>query len=57
MFFTYIILYYKKLKFKYLIDDITIDLLFFWNFTRIEDIIRTYNPTVRFSKFTSNKKI
>ena len=40
------------MKFKTLIDDITIDLWFSQNFVSIEDIIRTCKPTVRFSKFT-----
>ena len=44
-------------KFKYLTDDLVIDFLFSWNFTSKEDIIRTYNPIVRFSKFTYKKKI
>ena len=41
----------QKLKLKYLIDDIAIDICFSRNFISIK-----YNPTVRFSKFTSNKK-
>ena len=45
------------MKFKHLIDNITIDLWFSWNFSCMEDIIRTCNPIIRFSKFTSNKKI
>ena len=28
-----------------------------WNFASIEDIIRTCNPIIVFSKFTYNKKI
>ena len=47
----------QKLKFKHLIDNITIDLLFFWNFASMEDIIRTCNLIFRFTKFTSNKMI
>ena len=56
-YFLCIILDYKNLKFKYLIDDITID---FWssrNFTSIEDLRRKCNPMVDLSKFISNKKI
>ena len=37
--------------------DIVIDLWSSWNFANMENIIKTYNPTVKFSKFTSNKKI
>ena len=48
---------HKIFKFKHLIDDIAIDLWLFWNFTSIEDIIKTCNIMVKFSKFTSNKKI
>ena len=40
-----------------MIDDIVIDFLFSQNFESMEDIIRTCNPIIRFSKFTSNKKI
>ena len=40
----------QKLKLKYLIDDIVID-FFFRNFISMK-----CNLTVRFSKFTSNKK-
>ena len=47
----------KKLEFKYLVDNIVIDFWSFWNFTSMEDIIRTCNSMVRFSKFASNKKI
>ena len=56
-YFFYIILDHKNLKSKHLIDDITIDLWFSWNFASILDIIRTCNPMIKFSKFTSNKKI
>ena len=38
-YFLYIILYYKNLKFKYLIDNIAIDLWYFRNYASIEDII------------------
>ena len=47
----------KNFKFKYLIDNITINLWSSWNFANMEDIIRTRNSTFRFSKFTSNKMI
>ena len=36
--FLYIILNYKNLKFKYLIDDIDIDILFFANLVSMKDI-------------------
>ena len=36
--FLYIILNYKNLKFKYLIDDIAIDILFFANLVSMKDI-------------------
>ena len=52
-----LILNYKNLKFKYLIDDITIDIWFSRNFPSMEDIRRKYNQMVDLSKFTSNKKI
>ena len=48
---------HKNLKFKNLIDDITINFWSSWNFVSMEDIIKTYNLTVRFSKFASIKKI
>ena len=51
------ILDHKNLKFKYLIDDITINFLSSWNFASVKNIIRTYSPIVQFSKFTSNKDI
>ena len=51
------ILKYKNLKFKYLIDNITIDIWFSRNFPSMEDISRKYNQMVDLSKFTSNKKI
>ena len=47
----------KTLKFKYLIDDITIRLLFSENFASMKNIRRKYYPIVNLSKFTSNKKI
>ena len=56
-YFLYIILNYINLKFKYLIDNITIDFRYFENFASIEDIRRKYISIVDLSKFTSNKKI
>ena len=56
-YFLCLILDYKNLKFKYLIDDIVIDFLSFENFTSMKDIKRKYNPIVDQSKFTYNKKI
>ena len=44
----------KKLKLKYLIDDIVINFWYFWNFVSMENIIKTFRLTIRFSKFTSN---
>ena len=38
-------------------DNIVIDLWSSWNFAGTKDIIKTFNPTVRFSKFTLNIKI
>ena len=46
----------KKYKFKYLVDNMIIDLWFFGNFLSIENIKRKCNLTVEFSKCTSNKK-
>ena len=48
---------YKNLKFKYLIDDITIDLWYLKNSVNIKDIRRYCNSTVNLSKFISNRKI
>ena len=45
------------MKFKHLIDDITIDLWSFWNFASMEYMRRKCNPTVDLSKFISNKNI
>ena len=42
-------------KFKYLIDDIFIDLRSFLNCVSMKNIIRTLNPMVRFLKFTFKK--
>ena len=47
----------KNLKFKHLIDIVATDLWSSYNFVSMEYVIRTCNPTVRFSKFISNKKI
>ena len=57
IYFLFIILYYKNLKLKYLIDDIVIDLWPFWNFTSTGDIKRKWNPIIDLSKFTSNKEM
>ena len=54
--FKCIILDKKNLKFKHLIDDIVMDLLSSWNFSSTKDIIRIWNLTVRFLKFTFNEK-
>ena len=48
---------FKPQKLKQFIDGIAIDLWFSRNFVRMKDIRRRYNPMVKFSKFTSNKKI
>ena len=53
----HIILDHGNLKFKHLIDDITIYFCSFWNFVSMNNIIRMCNPTVRFLKFTFNKKL
>ena len=59
--FLYIILDYKNLKFKYLINGIVIDFFYFFlsfgNFAKIKDIRRKYNPIMDLSKFTFTKKI
>ena len=52
-----IILDYKNLKFKHLIDDIIIDLWSSRNIASMEDIRIKYNPMIDLLKFTSNKKI
>ena len=52
-----IILYYKNLKFKHLVDNIVIDLRFSRNFTSMEVIRRECNLIVDLLKFSSNKKI
>ena len=56
-FFLYIILDFKNLYFKQLIDDIVIDFLSFGNFASIEDVRRKCNSMMDLSKFTFNKKI
>ena len=38
-------------------DDIAINFRFSWNFANMKDIVRTCNPTVRFSKFILNINI
>ena len=43
------------MKFKYLVDDITIDLWFPGNFVSMEHIKRKCNLVVEFSKYSSNK--
>ena len=53
-YFLCIILDYKNLKFKYLIDDIAINFLSSINFTSIEDLRRKCNPMVDLSKFHVN---
>ena len=39
-----------------MIDDITINIWFYWYFVNIEDIRRKRDPIVNLSKFTFNKK-
>ena len=56
-YFSFIILDYKNLKFKHLIDIVVINFRFFIIFASIEDIKRRYNLIVDLSKFISNKKI
>ena len=55
--FLCIILNYKNLKFKYLIDDICINLWSFENFVSMEDIKRKCKIIMNLSKFTSYKEI
>ena len=45
------------MQFKYLINDIAIDIWSSENFTSMEDIKKKSNQTVDLSKFTFNKKI
>ena len=45
------------MKFKYLIDDMVIEILFFRNFANMENIKRKCNPMMNLSKFTYNKNI
>ena len=56
-FHAYIILNYKNLKFKLLIDKITIDLWFTQNFTSTKEIKRKYNLIINLLKFTFYKNI
>ena len=49
----YVILDYKNSKFKDLIDDIAINLWYFWNLANMEDIRRKCNPMVNLLQFTS----
>ena len=53
----YVILDYKNSKFKDLIDDIAINLWYFWNLENMEDIRRKCNPMVNLLQFTSYKNI
>ena len=55
--FLYIIKGYKNLKFKYLIDNITINIWYSWNFVSMEDIIKKMQSINRFTKIYINKKI
>ena len=45
------------MKFKYLIDDITINLYYFEDFANMKHIKRKCNPTTYYLKFTFNKRI
>ena len=56
-YFLCIILDYKNLKFKHLIDNIYIDFGSSESFASIKDIRRKCNSVVDLSKFTFNKKI
>ena len=56
-YFLCIILDYKNLKYKLLIDHITINFLSSESFASIEYIRRKRNPIDDLSKFTFNKKI
>ena len=56
-YFFSIILNYKNLNLKHLIDNITLNFLFLGNFANMKNIRRTYDPTVDLSIFISNKKI
>ena len=51
------LLNYKRLKFKHLIDNITIDFWSSGNFASMKNIKRKYNPMMDLLKFTFNKKI
>ena len=52
----YVILDYKNSKFKDLIDDIIIDIWYFWIFVSTEYIRKKCNSMVDLSKFISNKR-
>ena len=56
-YFSFIILDYKNLKFKHLIDNVVINFRSFIISASIEDIRRRCNLIVDLSKFISNKKI
>ena len=56
-YFSFIILDYKNLKFKHLIDNVVINFRSFIIFASIKDIRRRCNLIVDLSKFISNKKI
>ena len=56
-FHAYIILNYKNLKFKLLIDKRAIDIWFTKNFTSTKDIKRKCNLMINLSKFTFYKNI
>ena len=56
-YFLCIILDYKNLKFKYLIDDLVIDLCFFEKFSSMKDITTECNPMKNLSKLIFNKMI
>ena len=56
-YFLCIILNYKNLQFKQLIDNIIMNLWYSENFVSIKYVKRKYNLKVNLSKFISNKKI
>ena len=47
---------YKSLKFKYLINDIIIDIWSYRNFASMRNIKRKFNSMVKVLKFTYNNK-
>ena len=51
-----IIIDYKNLKFKHLIDDITINFLFLRSFASMDDMRSKYNLIMDLSKFRFNEK-